>query len=252
MEDTALLEHAEQKQATALLSDAERKYSADSYGNFYQDSVAVAKSPLLAETSSEPLQVVKLRSYSRKELMIRMLDVTGSVLLLVVTFPMILLSCVLIKLFSPGPVLYKQQRVGKSGKLFMLFKLRTMVKNAEQHTGPVWAAQDDDRVTTMGKILRCTRLDELPQLFNVIRGDMSLVGPRPERPFFVNQHRVLRGARLSVKPGVTGLAQIRGLYNLKPEHKVKYDHLYVQKRSFLFNLYILLQTIPVVLLKRGW
>jgi lipopolysaccharide/colanic/teichoic acid biosynthesis glycosyltransferase len=134
----------------------------------------------------------------------------------------------------------------------MLYKFRTMVHNAEKHTGPVWAARDDDRVTPIGKILRRTRLDELPQLFNVLKGDMSLVGPRPERPYFVKQHKVLQGVRLVVKPGITGLAQVRGQYDLKPEHKLKYDYLYIQKRSLFLNIYILLQTIPVILLKRGW
>ena len=127
-----------------------------------------------------------------------------------------------------------------------------MVHNAEKHTGPVWASRDDGRVTPIGRVLRRTRLDELPQLFNVLRGDMSLVGPRPERPFFVRRHRVLQGVRLMVKPGITGLAQVRAPYDLRPEHKLKYDFLYIQKRSFLLNVYIMLMTVPVVLLKKGW
>ncbi len=118
--------------------------------------------------------------------------------------------------------------------------------------GPVLAKQDDPRVTKMGKVLRTTRFDELPQLFNVLRGQMSLVGPRPERPHFVKLHGALQGLRLAVKPGLTGLAQIRNFYDLHPKHKIKYDFLYIQRRSLLLNVYILLQTIPVIFSKKGW
>jgi len=157
-----------------------------------------------------------------------------------------------IKLNSRGPVLYRQQRVGKGGRLFDLYKFRTMVDNAEAHVGPVLASKNDSRVTSVGRILRRTRLDELPQLYNILRGDMSLVGPRPERPFFVQRHKALQGVRLVVKPGLTGLAQVRSFYDLKPAHKVRYDYIYIQNRSFLLNLYILLQTIPVLFAKKGW
>lgn len=188
-----------------------------------------------------------------QELLIRGLDTLGSLGLLVVAMPTMVAVSLLIKIFSHGGVLYKQQRVGKHGKMFTLYKFRTMVDNSEDQTGPVWAEPDDPRVTSIGKILRQTRLDELPQLFNVFRGDMSLVGPRPERPHFVRQYEVLRGIRLAIKPGVTGLAQIRSAYDLKPQHKIKYDYLYIRKRCLLLNLYILLKTVPVVLFcKNGW
>jgi lipopolysaccharide/colanic/teichoic acid biosynthesis glycosyltransferase len=186
------------------------------------------------------------------EFMVRVLDIAGSALILLLAAPLMVFVALFIKLTSVGPALYKQRRVGEFGRMFTLYKFRTMVHDAEKHTGPVWATKDDDRVTFAGRILRRTRLDELPQLFNVFKGDMSLVGPRPERPYFVKQHKALQGVRLVVKPGITGLAQVRGYYDLKPEHKLKYDYLYIQKRSFLLNLYILLQTIPVVFLRRGW
>jgi lipopolysaccharide/colanic/teichoic acid biosynthesis glycosyltransferase len=203
----------------------------------------------------EPLEfrpLVTIDSSAFSESLIRGFDIVGSVVLLLLTALLMLFTAVLVKVSSAGPVLYNQLRVGRNGKIFTLYKFRTMVDGAENDTGPVWAAKDDRRVTAIGKILRCTRLDELPQLFNVLQGDMSLVGPRPERPYFVKQHRVLQGVRLAVKPGITGLAQIRAVYDLKPEHKLKYDFLYIQKRSFLLNLYILLMTIPVVLLRKGW
>jgi lipopolysaccharide/colanic/teichoic acid biosynthesis glycosyltransferase len=187
-----------------------------------------------------------------EEFLMRGLDTVGSVLALLVFSPAILLFSVLIKSSSPGPVFYKQQRVGKDGKIFTLYKFRTMVNDAEKELGPVLASRDDPRVTKVGRVLRATRLDELPQLLNVLRGDMSLVGPRPERPHFVKQHKALHELRLAVRPGLTGLAQIRSFYDLKPRHKIKYDYLYIQKRSFLLNLYILFLTIPAVLSRKGW
>jgi lipopolysaccharide/colanic/teichoic acid biosynthesis glycosyltransferase len=186
------------------------------------------------------------------ELLIRLLDIAGSLVILACALPIMLATAILIKTTSKGPVFYRQERVGRAGRTFVLCKFRTMINDAEKHVGPVWAARDDDRVTPVGRILRRMRIDELPQLFNILKGDMSLVGPRPERAFFVERHKALQGVRLAVKPGLTGLAQVRSFYDLKPAHKVKYDYLYIQNRSFLLNLYILLRTIPVLFGKKGW
>lgn len=186
------------------------------------------------------------------EFLIRSLDIIGSFVILFLFSPIIALVSVLIKMTSGGPVLYEQQRVGKDGKVFTLYKFRTMVKDAEEKIGPVLASRDDPRITKVGRLLRKARLDELAQLFNVLKGDMSLVGPRPERPHFVKLHKPLRELRLAVRPGLTGLAQIRSFYDLKPRHKIKYDYLYIQRRSLLLNVYILLQTIPAVFSKKGW
>lgn len=187
-----------------------------------------------------------------QEFLIRTLDIVGSVVILTLTMPAMFVVALLIKIFSPGPIFYRQKRVGKKGKIFTLYKFRTMVNNSEEHTGPVLAAKDDSRVTPIGRVLRRTRFDELPQLFNVLRNDMSLVGPRPERPYFIKRHKALQGIRLAVKPGLTGLAQIRSFYDLKPRHKIKYDYLYIRKRSLLLNLYILLKTMPIIFSKNGW
>ena len=187
-----------------------------------------------------------------EEFLIKGLDVVGSVFLLLVFAPVTILVSLLIKISSAGPVFYKQQRIGKDGKIFTLYKFRTMVKDAESIVGPVLASREDPRVTRIGKVLRATRLDELPQLFNVLRGDMSLVGPRPERPQFVRTHKALQELRLAVRPGITGLAQIRSFYDLKPKHKIRYDYLYIQQRSLLLNLYILARTVPVIFSKKGW
>jgi lipopolysaccharide/colanic/teichoic acid biosynthesis glycosyltransferase len=187
-----------------------------------------------------------------EEFLMRSLDIVGSILILLISAPATILISLLVKILSPGPVFYKQQRVGKDGRVFTLYKFRTMAKDSEKKLGPVLASRNDSRVTKVGKILRETRLDELPQLLNVLRGDMSLVGPRPERLHFVKQHKALHELRLAVKPGLTGLAQIRSFYDLKTRHKMKYDYLYIQRRSLLLNLYILAQTIPVVFLRKGW
>lgn len=187
-----------------------------------------------------------------EEFLMRGLDIVGSILILLGVTPLAIFIALLIKISSAGPVFYKQQRVGKDGRLFTLFKFRTMIKDAEKKVGPVLARRDDPRVTKVGKVLRTTRLDELPQLFNVLRGDMSLVGPRPERPHFVKRHKALHELRLAVKPGLTGFAQIRSFYDLKPGHKIKYDYLYIQKRSLLLNLYILMLTIPALFSRKGW
>lgn len=186
------------------------------------------------------------------DFLIRAIDIAGSLVMLLAALPLMLMVGLLVKVSSRGPVLFKQLRVGKNGDIFTLYKFRTMIENAEKHTGPVLASREDERVTPVGKLLRSSRLDELPQLYNVLSGHMSLVGPRPERPYFVKRHTALQGTRLSVKPGITGLAQVRSYYDLKPEHKTRYDNLYIQNRSVMLNIYILLQTIPVIFLKRGW
>jgi len=188
---------------------------------------------------------------SVQEFLMRALDVVLSMGILALAWPVMGILAILIKLTSPGKVIYRQKRVGKDGKIFTLYKFRSMVPDAEKHTGPVLASPDDGRVTPIGRFMRRTRLDELPQLFNVIKGDMSLVGPRPERPYFVSRHKALQGIRLSVRPGITGLAQIRGAYDLRPEHKLRYDYIYIRNRSVLLNLGILVRTIPVVIRQLG-
>jgi lipopolysaccharide/colanic/teichoic acid biosynthesis glycosyltransferase len=228
----------------------------DTEAVFFDDTLAISE-PSLAVLLGQQLGITipAVESYKTSvitDVWVRSLDMAGSFIMLAIASPVMLLTALFVRVTSPGPILFKQRRVGKDGKIFVLYKFRTMVNDAEKNTGPVWAAKDDERVTCLGKLLRRTRLDEFPQLFNVLRGDMSLVGPRPERPYFVRRHRALQGIRLAVKPGITGLAQVRGLYDLKPDHKLKYDYLYIQKRSFLLNASILFRTIPIILFKKGW
>lgn len=194
------------------------------------------------------------RKRDAEEVAMRCLDIAGSIAILVFSLPITILAAILIKFTSTGNVFYKQLRVGKDGKIFTLYKFRTMINNAEKELGPVLATLNDPRVTKLGRFLRDTRLDEFPQLINVLLGQMSLVGPRPERPYFVSRHKVLREMRLAVRPGLTGMAQIRNTrnaYDLHPKHKIKYDYLYIQRRSLFLNLSILTKTIMVVLSKKG-
>jgi len=167
------------------------------------------------------------------------------------------LASVAIFIESPGPVIYRQERVGRRGKRFTLLKFRSMTRDAEKDGKPAWAAVNDQRVTRVGRFLRKTRIDELPQLINVLRGEMSVVGPRPERPEFVamlSEQVPFYAIRHSVKPGITGWAQVRYSYVATIEDSVKkleYDIYYVKNHSMLLDALILLETIRVVLLGEG-
>jgi sugar transferase (PEP-CTERM system associated) len=185
-------------------------------------------------------------------------ELVAALAVLAVAAPLMAVIALLVKLDSPGPVLYRQVRVGEKGRLFSLIKFRTMRADAEAATGPVWAtANGDDRVTRLGSLLRIARLDELPQLFNVLRGEMSFVGPRPERPHFVEElRRVIPyyDERHSVKPGITGWAQIKFGYgsNIEDaEEKLQFDLFYIKHMSPIFDVGILLDTLKVVLVGRG-
>lgn len=187
----------------------------------------------------------------------RMVDASLAFILLLISLPLSVSIAILIKLTSRGLIIYKQRRVGKDGKLFTLYKFRTMLAEAEKHTGPVWASKDDPRVTWIGKKLRKTRFDEIPQLINVLKGDMSIVGPRPERPYFVEKLRMKvpnYTGRLKVKPGLTGLAQINHKYDISLDDvktKLEYDLLYINKISLPLDIKILLRTVEVVLIRKG-
>jgi len=191
------------------------------------------------------------------DLLRRTLDIVVSAIGCLYSLPVLAVLAVLIKLDSRGPVFFRQERVGKSGRVFVLLKLRTMRVDAETETGPVWAQVDDTRVTRLGRLLRKMRLDELPQFINVLRGDMSLVGPRPERPIFVSelQERIpFYIYRHVVRPGMTGWAQVRYQYGASIEHaseKLEYDLYYIKNRSLFLDLLIIIQTIQVVLFGRG-
>ena len=183
-------------------------------------------------------------------------DVAGSLLLLALTLPLLLLVACLIKLDSRGPVLYRQDRVGLHGRVFTMLKFRTMRIDAEAD-GPRWTAERDPRVTRFGAFVRASRIDELPQLINVLRGEMSLVGPRPERPYFVEQLALViprYDERTRVLPGLTGWAQVNYPYGASVEDaqaKLTYDLYYLRNQSLLLDLHILVATARVVLFGIG-
>jgi sugar transferase (PEP-CTERM system associated) len=188
----------------------------------------------------------------------RALDIVCASLGLVLAAPLMLLAAIAIRLTSPGPVLYHQQRVGKNGHIFTVHKFRSMRVDAEAATGPVWASKDGDpRVTPIGAFLRRSRLDEVPQLWNVLKGDMSFVGPRPERPEFVadltNQIRFY-GQRHIVRPGLTGWAQVRYTYGATTEdalQKLQFDLYYIKNLSIALDLFIIFETVKTVVLRKG-
>jgi lipopolysaccharide/colanic/teichoic acid biosynthesis glycosyltransferase len=179
-------------------------------------------------------------------------DVSFAFLGLLVCSPIVALAAVLIKLQDGGPVFYTQERVGTGGTTFRIHKLRTMVGQAEDFTGPVWAFPGDPRVTRVGRWLRRLRVDEIPQMWNVLKGEMSFVGPRPERPVFVEALQskyAMYSLRHLVRPGITGWAQVRCPYAASEEDnllKLEYDLYYVQNASLLFDLRIILRTIATV------
>ena len=188
----------------------------------------------------------------------RAFDVVAAVCGLVLASPLMLLATIIVKLESPGdPILYHQDRVGLNGKVFTIHKFRTMRTDAEAGTGPIWSRANDTRVTSVGRFMRKTRLDEIPQLWNVLCGEMSLIGPRPERPSFVEQltqQIPFYGQRHVVKPGLTGWAQVRYSYGASVEdavEKMQYDLFYVKNMSMRFDVVIAFETVKTVLLRRG-
>ena len=191
----------------------------------------------------------------------RALDVIGSLVALILTSPALLLTALLIKLDSRGPVLYKSTRIGRGGKPFTFYKLRSMVADADRHRhhlthlneadGPVFKISNDPRVTRIGRFLRTTSIDEIPQFLNVLNGDMSLVGPRPPIPQEVAQYEPLQMRRLDVRPGITCLWQISGRSRIGFQEWMRLDLEYIKHRSFALDLKILLRTIPAVLSREG-
>jgi exopolysaccharide biosynthesis polyprenyl glycosylphosphotransferase len=185
-----------------------------------------------------------------EELLKRTFDLVVSSALLLLASPILLIVFIMVRATSAGPVFYRQERIGLGGKPFHVLKFRTMNVDAERHSGPVLASEHDPRITKIGRLLRATRLDELPQMLNVIKGEMSLVGPRPERPYFVQRFEKELPAyelRHAVKPGITGLAQVVGRYGTTVESKLHFDLLYIYNYSLLLDLKVLLQTVRVVL-----
>ena len=192
-----------------------------------------------------------------RSIMKRLFDIVCASTLIVLSLPIMLLAAILIVIEDGMPILYRQERVGLNGRLFNVIKFRSMRRDAEKDGKPIWAKAQDNRTTRVGQVIRKLRIDELPQLFSVLKGDMSLVGPRPERPFFVDQltkEIPFYAVRHSVKPGVTGWAQVRYHYGATVEdsaEKLQYDLYYVKNHTLLLDLVVLFETVGVVLTGKG-
>ena len=217
----------------------------------------VSKIPI---TDLTPEWIVLSKGFRRDRLVMmtkRIIDQVVSLLGLVLSAPLCLLVVAVIKLESRGQVFYRQERMGQDEKTFTLYKFRSMTEGAEDSMGPVWAAKNDPRVTRVGRIIRKLRIDEIPQMYNVLRGEMSFVGPRPERPFFVEQLKSkipYYYLRHSVKPGITGWAQISYPYGDSESgaiEKLQYDLYYIKNMSPLFDLQVIFESFKVILLGSG-
>ena len=207
-------------------------------------------SPLVEDIEGLPIVSLKPTSFTPfNRFLKRTFDILLSLFgIIIFSVPMAVIS-ILVKLTSPGgPAVYKQERVGRAGKIFKLYKFRTMIPDAEEGTGPVLTTGNDPRKTPLGRILRATNLDELPQLFNILKGDMSFVGPRPERPVFVKEFKELIPKymeRHKIRPGLAGWAQLHGGYHMPAEEKIKYDLYYIENWSFLLDIKIILKYIQI-------
>jgi len=211
----------------------------------------------LSSLSIEDTPLIEVAKNPRRDLPFLVkgvFDYALATLLLIVAAPIYLAATLAIKVTSRGPVLFRQSRVGRDGQEFIIYKLRTMRADAESSSGPVMASPRDDRVTAVGRLLRITRLDEVPQLWNVLNGTMSIVGPRPERPEFARRFALeIPGyrERWAVKPGLTGLAQVRGRYHTSPTYKLKYDLAYIYNYSLTLDFRIVIETLKLSIGRRG-
>lgn len=216
--------------------------------------IALLNSKLNRVDDVPMLKVQKLGLTIEQRILKRLLDIIVSLVGIIIASPIMLISAIIIKLSDGGSPFFTQERVTINEKRFKVLKFRTMIINAEKLTGPVLAGEDDPRITKFGKFMRSTRIDELPQLFNVLSGNMSIVGPRPERPFFVDQFKQSIPDfkyRTLVKAGLTGLAQVLGKYTTTAEDKVRYDILYIKNYSLFFDLKLILQTIKIMFMKES-
>lgn len=239
------IEDAEKLRIYNLLMEKDKKF----FLNTSFENLMMVRPNMMNIEDESIIEVSPFRIPSEEDIIKRWLDIIFSLLLIVVSSPIMLVAAILVKRSSEGPILYRQIRVTKEGREFEILKFRSMGITAEQESGPVLATSNDMRVTPVGKYLRALRIDELPQLFNVLKGDMSIVGPRPERPFFVSQfeqqnpHYYLRH---NVRAGITGYAQVYGKYASDFNSKLNFDLIYIKQYSLILDMKIMLQTIKIL------
>ncbi len=215
--------------------------------NFYQELEEAVKKHITYLKEVKEMEVVNPSKYYLFAK--RSIDIIFGLFGLILLSPLILIVAILIKLDSEGPVFYLQERVGKKGKIFKIYKFRTMKKDAEEKTGPAWATENDPRITYIGRMLRKTKIDEIPQFINLIMGNMSLVGSRPERPCFVDKFKeYIPGyeRRLDVLPGITGIAQLRNGYDenaRKLIRKLRFEITYIKKMSLSMDIKLIIETM---------
>jgi len=239
---------------TALTDFCEPRYRRTFLYPSLQDTLLFQHSAIAAVAGIPLIEVANRFHFGSYGRLKRIIDVVASLAALIVLGPIAVLAALAVKWTSPGSVFYSQERIGLQGKPFQIYKFRTMFTGVEKESGPVWATQNDVRVTPVGRFLRRHRIDEIPQLWNVLRGDMSLVGPRPERPHFVEQFSEtlpLFARRLVVKPGLTSLSHVKGSYGSEPADRLRYDLVYISNLSLLTDLRILFSTVRIVLSAKG-
>lgn len=242
---TGLIEESERVKIYEYLTEQNKKMFLSP--NF--QNLMMVKPNIMNFEDESIIEVSPFKISAEEELIKRSIDILVALVLIIITAPIMLIAMIAIKLDSPGPVLYKQERITKNQREFNILKFRSMSVTAEQDSGPVLATSNDSRVTKVGRTIRSLRIDELPQLFNVLKGDMSLVGPRPERPFFVNQFKEANpyySLRHNVRAGITGYAQVYGKYSTDFNSKLNFDLLYIKNYSLSFDFKLLFQTVKIL------
>lgn len=240
--------------ATRLLEFCEANFTRVYLYPSFHDLLLFRRSELKAVAGIPLIELTNKRVWRPYAQMKRSVDIAVSLVGLLLAAPICLATALAIKITSPGPVFYTQERMGLHGRRFNLYKFRSMVTDAEAKTGPTWAKANDARVTPVGRFIRKHRIDEIPQLINVLKGDMSLIGPRPERPHFHKEFCEkwpLFDRRLEVRPGVTSLSHVLGSYSSEPEDRLRYDLMYISSLSPMNDVRILLATVRVVLGAKG-
>jgi exopolysaccharide biosynthesis polyprenyl glycosylphosphotransferase len=248
--DVVLMMPDVEKNIRSTISEACIEQDIELYMAPTVDDLLINKASFISISDHPVMRIDMMGLSTTNRVLKRTMDIVIAGFGLLVVLPILAMVSLAIKLTSKGPIMYIQERVGINGKVFNIYKMRTMIVDAEEVSGPILAGKNDARITKVGKLLRKTRLDELPQLINVLKGEMSIVGPRPERAYFVRKYGEYvphYNLRHIYKPGLTGLAQIQGKYTTSVEDKVRYDLYYISNYSIFLDIKIMIQTFPILI-----